>query len=966
MGDVLIGRETESLALDAALADAASATRGVLVTGPAGIGKSALVRAFLVRARSTGALTLVASGLPSAGVELPYAPVVQMVRALRRDHPGVLDDAVGPQAAAVIAPLVPDVLDAAGSEPTADVATPGLERSRLLSALAGTVEMIARRSPVVLVVEDLHWVDGSTLALLGLLLRGTPHAGLLVVATSREPGSPQRIRQWCAVERAAGRLDPLPVPALTLAETERLLGTLGDAVPGQGRASEVHRRSGGNPFLVRELACVAPGAMPDSVRDLLRVDLDALPDAGRQVAATVAVAGRPVGHTLLAAVLGTESAAQGASAAVGAGMLDLNADSYGFGHELARSAVYDVLLPAERQHLHAALAAALARRADRSVDARDLVEIAWHFGRADNAADTASWGLRAASATERIGDFSAAQQQLERVLAVSDDPAVGMTDEQLVALRQRAAHAADYAGQTTEALAHLDAALVLVDPTTDAQRAGLVQAHRSWLLMVLDRVEEASDAAELAVRLLPADATPAARSEVHLRAALVLGSTGRMADAVRSAVLALHAAVEADDERLIGRAMRELGSWGSPDELTEPVADLLEGAWVRALAAGDAEDVAGVGVIMSERLFRAGRLEAAAHAALAAHDALATVAETGHWMDGILITNACQALLAVGRWDEAAGLLDRACALDDFGVARLSRARLRIARGDLDLAEADLRASRHLQRHDQPYFGLDYDEAWAELLLWQGRPHQAMTVVSDVLDTLDDGALRDLGHVLCLLGLRAAADLAADARAQRANDVLVEAETTGRRLAVVAAEVLAKDAALSALAEGELGRLDERPNPAAWELAAGAWTERHQTHRCSYSRWRQAEALLEVGAGRKAAAPPLQEAAVKSQALGAAGLLAEIQALARRARVPLQETADHRSPARPSVGVGALSEREISVLRLIALGRTNREIGQELYISPKTVSVHVTRLMQKLGVHSRVQAAAIAHRSGIS
>ena len=93
-------------------------------------------------------------------------------------------------------------------------------------------------------------------------------------------------------------------------------------------------------------------------------------------------------------------------------------------------------------------------------------------------------------------------------------------------------------------------------------------------------------------------------------------------------------------------------------------------------------------------------------------------------------------------------------------------------------------------------------------------------------------------------------------------------------------------------------------------------------------------------------------------------LQAEVDGLATRARLPRRATHSQTNKPRDR-GIAGLSEREIAVLRLIVQGRTNREIGQELFISPKTVSVHVTRLMQKLDVRSRVQAAGVAHRLGL-
>ena len=127
----------------------------------------------------------------------------------------------------------------------------------------------------------------------------------------------------------------------------------------------------------------------------------------------------------------------------------------------------------------------------------------------------------------------------------------------------------------------------------------------------------------------------------------------------------------------------------------------------------------------------------------------------------------------------------------------------------------------------------------------------------------------------------------------------------------------------------------------------------------AYARWRRAEAALALGQ-RHAAVEPLRAAAAAAARLGARPLLEEIRALARRGRVELGDATE------PTAADGLdLTARERDVLRLVAAGRTNREIGAELFMSPKTASVHVSRILRKLNVRGRVEAAAIAHRRGL-
>ena len=144
-----------------------------------------------------------------------------------------------------------------------------------------------------------------------------------------------------------------------------------------------------------------------------------------------------------------------------------------------------------------------------------------------------------------------------------------------------------------------------------------------------------------------------------------------------------------------------------------------------------------------------------------------------------------------------------------------------------------------------------------------------------------------------------------------------------------------------------------------------AWQEVGWPHRAAYARWRQAEALLDAGRPPAAAAGALRAAAAAAE--GHAPLLAQIRTLAGRARIPLQPPAA-AATARPAAVASApygLTGRELAVLRLLAAGLTNAQIGAELYMSPKTAGVHVSSILRKLGVSGRVQAATVAERAGL-
>jgi len=164
--------------------------------------------------------------------------------------------------------------------------------------------------------------------------------------------------------------------------------------------------------------------------------------------------------------------------------------------------------------------------------------------------------------------------------------------------------------------------------------------------------------------------------------------------------------------------------------------------------------------------------------------------------------------------------------------------------------------------------------------------------------------------------------------------------------------------------DAERTRVTGFSDPEAWASAAKAWQDLGCPHRAGYAWWRQAQARLDAGRPAAAASTALRTAAAAAD--GHAPLLAEIRRLAERARIPLQPpVAAATGPPREERLSYRLTGRELAVLRLLAAGRTNAQIGAELYISPKTAGVHVGNILRKLGVSGRVQAAAVAERAGL-
>ena len=701
-----------------------------------------------------------------------------------------------------------------------------------------------------------------------------------------------------------------------------------------------------------------------------------------------AVAGRRVSEQVLAGV------AAMSEAELLAGLRELlerqllvvgpGRDGYGFRHALLQEAVYGELLPGERRRLHAGLAAALSHLrqtapADEMVTA---AEVAVHWQHAHEFALALEWSLRAAAEAQRASALAEAWRHYERALGLWDwvtdaQQRTGMDHAEVLA---RAAEAAHLVEEHKRALALVELALGQLDAAAEPIRAGVLLGRRGLYMWVLGDREASLRVWQEAARVLPAE--PPSRERAELLAtysfALAVRPQTDQAKAVGEQALAVAQRVGA--EREIGRALTALGvAEAILGNFEVAIASLQEACQI-ATRHADAEYVARGYGLLADALFRAGRLEEAAEVALAGRDPVRQLGLQGYWHDKLLLSNVAAAFLEFGRWDDAEEvLLAVPQSEDSFPGLALSLAGLRVRRGDFQAAAALLEAFRKRWGRTWPHrvtgaeHAREYFELVAELDLWQGRLEAAGAAVRDgltaVAGTNDQAFIGAFSGWLLWLGMRAAADRAQRARAHHDPDELADA---AREAAVLEARVqamtpnpLALDApvavttkAVAAVWEAERSRLEGRSDPARWQAAAAAWLALGRPYPTAYAQWRQAEALLGLGR-RKEAAETARAAYQTAVRLRAAPLRAALEALARRARLDLGEGLPHQS------GQAGLTPRELEVLGLLVAGRSNRQIAEQLFISGKTASVHVTNILAKLGVHSRLEAAARAREVGL-
>ena len=1010
-----VGR-TEELARLAAAADRAAAgtPTAVVVGGEAGVGKTRLVGELVASARQAGATVLVGGCVELGGEGLPFAPLIEALRGFVRDlDEPELAQLVPGRTRVELARLLPELGPGGpGSAGTADgglwtagstrspgpVGSPtggpgaglGSEQGRLFELLLVLLERLGSERPAVLVVEDLHWADRSTRDLLAFLVRNLRHGRLLLVMTYRSDELHRRhpLRPFLAELDRGRRAERLELARFGRDEVAaQLAGILGAPAPPE-LTERIHARSDGNAFFVEELAATAAagadGELPPSLRDTLLARIELLAEPTQQVLGTVAVGAAAVADPLLAEVAGLpdDELLAGLREAVSAHVLlvDAGDGTYGFRHALVKEAVYAELLPGERTRLHARFATALAGR-DAVGDPGPAAELAWHWYAAHDLERALPAAVEAGRAAERAYAYAEAQRQFERALELWDrvpGATAGLDKAELLA---RAGEAAANAGAADRAVALVRGALAEVDPGRDPLLAGQLTERLGFHLRIAGR-PGAMEAYQEAIGLVPPGPTvERARVLAGLGQALMLRA--RFAEAIATCEEAIRVARAAGSPAVETHALCSLGT--AMARIEDPDDGLAALGEARRLAAelGLAKDEARACVNLSDLLNDLGRLEEAVAVAMEGIE-VASAAGLRRTFGVFLAGNAAAALYNQGRWDETAELTTAYLELGDDEdlntvTLRQSMAMLDAGRGHFESALGHVRAARRLAGDE--FIAVQYPPnlaaAEAEAAAWRGRLEEAAAAVAGGLAALQ-GPLVDLRACMLLaIGLRVEGERAGLATARHDHQTLADARLVADELVqwargTFAGSRVAWRRAVLATCEAEWARVQGEPDPERWLAAVAAWEESGHPYPLAVARWRAAEALLARRGDRALAAEPLRRSHATASGLGAEPLRSELERLARLGRVDLRPQdpagAPAAPPSEPTDAAGAalgLTARELEVLTLVAEGRSNRQVAEALFISAKTASVHVSNILAKLGVASRVEAAAVAHRHGL-
>lgn len=965
----LIGRGAELGTLLSAVQQARELNASVVILdGDAGVGKTRLLSELVRSASEQGVLTLIGHCVDLGDAPPPYLPFSEALGRFATDRPEMVEELLAAY------PAIERLLTRRG--PAVRGADDRVERGELFESVLGALTWPTRQQPVLLVVEDIHWADQATRDLLGFLFTRVSSEQLVVVVTFRSDDVHRRhplrptLAEWArlpAVQRL--HLDPM-----TSADVRALVRSLDAAPMADADLRSIVSRADGNAFFAEELVaataqCEDAQQLPWQLADLLLVRLDRLSDDSRQVVRVAAVGGRRVSHDMLVAVLELPDGALDAALrdAVDAHILQPTSSGrgYTFRHALLAEAVYDDLLPGERARLHAAYATVLARS-----DQASPAELARHARASHDLPTAFAASIQAGDAAMSLAAPQDAMHHYETALELASLVASAPADRApLVLSLVDAAVAAgrSYRGQRVAREA-LDC---LAPDAAPASRAVLLYAF-GFAAVAGETDLEAFAATAEALRLVAVDRPSdfvARLAGLHARTSF---NVAREVDAERWAREAVKVGREVGSSDVVADAETTLAMLARRRDDPTDTARRLTALADEARTTGNVSAEIRTRYNLGGLHYELGELaQSQASYAEAARRAI----EAGRpWEVFGVESRAMTSLVQYvrGCWDDAARTADTTGESPPAQAeALLAATGMAVRAGRGDTSALDLLPTLRLWWERDARTALNAVGATLEVYEQQGHAADAIALIEEVVAVLGGlwqepwflARIRMSSQGLAILAsaVRTAPEsqrVALVASAGRlADDGRNSAEKglpQGRKLGVEGLAWLARLEAESMRVRwlADLDAPSESDHISAWQRSADAFSYGNVIE---LARSRTRLAAVMRAAGRNAEASELAALARDSaHELRAEPLLQEIRALGlggpRRA---------------PSVAGNDLTARENEVLGLLVEGRTNRQIANQLYISEKTVSVHVSNILAKLQVRSRTEAAALANREGL-
>jgi DNA-binding NarL/FixJ family response regulator len=939
----LVGREAE-LARIAGLLGEARLGHGalLLICGEAGVGKSRLIE------QASGASeALVLRGAAASGLAVPYGPVVEALRSALRTDPNALAGAGAllPQ----LALLLPEL-----GEPT-----PDSDRATLFEAIRCTLDALGGERPVLLILDDLQWSDETTIELLGALAPSLRQTSVLTLAAYRSDGLPRDSRlRWLRNElRRGGLLEELSLAPLDRAQVGEVTAALLGEQPSPALVATLHDRTLGSPFFVEELVAalrlrgsLRPGQrgleladdevpVPDTIREAVVAAAGELSPAAREAGEVAAVAGPGVDLELVAALAPEE----GLIELVEAGVLEERGPGRAsFRHALSQESLYAEVPWVRRRNLHAQLAELL------GPDAPALEVAAHRLGAADTTGAREAL-VRAARDSESVHAHRDAAGAARQALELwPEDEAEELRLETL----ERHGRCAELAGELAEAAKAWRELAAERERLSD--RLGAARAQRRLAAVCELRGER--DAAFAARRLAAEDFAASGELAEAATERLAMADHHRRGARYGEAVeLAEVATAEAKRAGRTDLAARLLGLEGvaraKGGDFEAGLAAVQDG-----LALALEEEITPVAAELYQRLslvlYDGADYRRAEEALDTALGLCRTDGDAG--TEVACVTCLVYVLRERGEWARARELGQELIDSDTaVWVAQGLVGAIHAFQGKLSAARRMLSASRSVSSAVGHYnMFVDSTTALAAVAAAEGLDDEARRYCDELLARWRQSE----DHHYAVWGVRWAASYLARQGDRGGANACAEA------LGQMAAEAGHPDA-LAALAQaiGELALLDGDEAGAAEHLSRAV--DLHRTLGIPYERAQvevRAGVVLAAAGAREEALERLSDAYRCAAKLGARPLASEAAREVAALGESVAQRLGRRAAAAAESGV-SLTRRELEVLRHVAVGRTNREIAEELFISQRTVDMHVRNLLGKLECRSRVEAS---HRAG--
>jgi DNA-binding CsgD family transcriptional regulator/tetratricopeptide (TPR) repeat protein len=945
--------------------------RAVVVGGEAGIGKTRLIDEFTAGV-SAEALVLVGKCVDLGADGAPYAPFTAVLRALSNAL-GVGDEgrdrllhAAGP-GRSVLPVLLPEL---SGLESMPE--RTGAER--LYELVAVLFETVSREHPIVIVIEDIHWADTATLEMVRFLVRMLAESRILLLMTYRSDevprGHPLR-SQLPELERTR-RLARLDLKRLTRAEVRAQLAGIRGSAPSADAVDAVFRRSEGVPFFVEELACVdndGVDVLPETLRELLLVRYERLSDSAQSVLRLLSAGGDSVDHSLISNVFDGDADALDAAVreAIGANLLTANDTEYTFRHALVREAIHADLLPGERTRFHSRFAAAL--ESDPQTRVSDAAAISYHWHMAHDLTKAFSATVEAMVNARDSYAYTAAAHMGERALELWDQvpDAAELAQRGHVELLQETAIMLRDAGEAERALALINLALDECSTAQTELYATLLR-EKATFLATLSR-PGSSALLEQALAMIPNGSESRVRSLLlsDLGARLMLEA--RFDEAIDIATRAIEESTRTNARARMSVAHTIRGvSHSARGDFDAGLRDLDA---ARELAETSESAMLRYRVNASDVMTLLGR-----------YDDAVCIGEAGsrrarelgveRTSGAILFSNIVEALLALGDWPRAEELLGPALALDAPPGFRVHLQRMRlwlsVWKGDVASAVELVRGWRGgmlVQSEIEMQSRLGFARVDAEIALAQGDLDAAWRAASIVLSP-QHRTMSGYDLPLLTVAARVIARLRIVGQVSEPDPDVAE---IALRAVLEQSEAWPTASVWIPLFNAELsGPRKQGTSVSGWQRAVAAVSQpTAPAHLKPYALFRLAQAHLEAG-DRVDAEAAACAARRRAREIGAGLVVGWVDDLSTRAGFDLGSSAARGAATLLVTATSAsirLTERERQVLELIGHGMSNRQIGEQLFISTKTASVHVSAILRKLGASSRTEAVYLAQQAGV-